>query len=69
MSEETSRKAPAIPSDMKAFNKKLIADFRTNHGQWTGQMAGRGLLFSRQPARGRERSELRFSVMDAPAIG
>ena len=44
MSEETGRKAPAIPSDMNAFNKKLIADFRANHGQWTGQMAGRGLL-------------------------
>src|SRR5712664_1513406 len=29
---------------MKGFNKKLIADFRANHGQWTGQMAGRGLL-------------------------
>ena len=41
---EEARKAPAIPSDMKAFNKKLIADFRANHGQWTGQMAGRGLL-------------------------
>src|SRR4030088_1950811 len=41
---EEPRKAPVIPSDMKAFNKKLIADFRANHGQWTGQMAGRGLL-------------------------
>lgn len=45
MSEQSEgRKAPAIPSDMKAFNKKLIADFRANHGQWTGQMAGRSLL-------------------------
>jgi len=46
MSEEKTegRKAPAIPSDMEAFNRKLIADFRANHGQWTGQMAGRGLL-------------------------
>lgn len=45
MSEETqARKRPAIPSDMKAFNQKLIADFRANHGQWTGQMAGRSLL-------------------------
>src|SRR4030081_1795304 len=41
---EEARKAPVIPSDMKAFNKKLIADFRANHGQWTGHMAGRGLL-------------------------
>jgi deazaflavin-dependent oxidoreductase (nitroreductase family) len=45
MSEETQpRKPPAIPSDIKAFNRKLIADFRANHGQWTGQMAGRSLL-------------------------
>jgi deazaflavin-dependent oxidoreductase (nitroreductase family) len=45
MSEETqARKPPAIPADMKAFNKKLIADFRSNHGQWTGPMAGRSLL-------------------------
>jgi deazaflavin-dependent oxidoreductase (nitroreductase family) len=42
--EPQARKPPAIPSDMKAFNKKLIADFRANHGRWTGQMAGRSLL-------------------------
>jgi deazaflavin-dependent oxidoreductase (nitroreductase family) len=41
---DTPRKAPSIPSDMKAFNAKLIADFRANHGQFTGDMAGRGLL-------------------------
>jgi deazaflavin-dependent oxidoreductase (nitroreductase family) len=41
---DTSRKAPVIPADMKAFNAKLIADFRANHGQFTGDMAGRGLL-------------------------
>ena len=41
---DTPRKAPAIPSDMKAFNAKLIADFRANHGPFTGDMAGRGLL-------------------------
>jgi deazaflavin-dependent oxidoreductase (nitroreductase family) len=29
---------------MKAFNAKLIADFRANHGQFSGDMAGRGLL-------------------------
>lgn len=29
---------------MKAFNAKLIADFRANHGQFTGDMAGRGLM-------------------------
>ena len=41
---DTPRKAPAIPPDMKAFNAKLIADFHANHGQFTGDMAGRGLL-------------------------
>jgi deazaflavin-dependent oxidoreductase (nitroreductase family) len=45
MSEESqARKPPAMPTDMNAFNKKLIADFRANHGQWTGPMAGRSLL-------------------------
>src|ERR1700686_3579382 len=42
--EPPARKAPVIPADMKAFNAKLIADFRANHGQFTGDMAGRGLL-------------------------
>jgi deazaflavin-dependent oxidoreductase (nitroreductase family) len=37
-------KQMAMPSDMKAFNKKVIADFRANHGQFTGPMAGRGVL-------------------------
>jgi deazaflavin-dependent oxidoreductase (nitroreductase family) len=41
---DTTRKAPVIPADMKAFNAKLIADFRANHGQFSGDMAGRGLL-------------------------
>jgi deazaflavin-dependent oxidoreductase (nitroreductase family) len=41
---DAPRKAPVIPADMKAFNAKLIADFRANHGQFTGDMAGRGLL-------------------------
>jgi deazaflavin-dependent oxidoreductase (nitroreductase family) len=41
---DAPRKAPVIPPDMKAFNAKLIADFRANHGQFTGDMAGRGLL-------------------------
>jgi deazaflavin-dependent oxidoreductase (nitroreductase family) len=37
-------KSTAIPSDMKAFNAKVIADFRANHGKFTGPMAGRGVL-------------------------
>jgi deazaflavin-dependent oxidoreductase (nitroreductase family) len=42
--ETPPRKAPVIPVDMKAFNAKLIADFRANHGQFTGDMAGRSIL-------------------------
>ena len=34
----------AMPADMKAFNQKVIADFRANHGQFTGPMAGRSVL-------------------------
>src|SRR3979411_226995 len=44
-SEQPPRKpAPQIPSDMKAFNRKLIEDFRANHGKLTGPLAGRTLM-------------------------
>ena len=33
-----------MPPDMKAFNATLISEFRANHGQLSGQMAGRQLL-------------------------
>jgi deazaflavin-dependent oxidoreductase (nitroreductase family) len=33
-----------MPSDMKAFNDKVITEFRANHGQFTGPMAGRSVL-------------------------
>ena len=32
------------PPDMKAFNERLIAEFRANHGRLSGQMAGRQVL-------------------------
>ncbi|HEY3195727.1 MAG TPA: nitroreductase/quinone reductase family protein [Candidatus Dormibacteraeota bacterium] len=35
---------PQIPTDMKAFNKALIEEFRGNHGQLSGGMAGRQLV-------------------------
>ena len=35
---------PQIPADMKAFNRKLIEEFRANGGQLSGQMAGRTLM-------------------------
>ncbi|TMG31876.1 MAG: nitroreductase family deazaflavin-dependent oxidoreductase [Chloroflexi bacterium] len=47
MSTEPSAQRPGpveIPSDMKAFNRKLIEEFRANRGQLSGQMAGRKLL-------------------------
>jgi deazaflavin-dependent oxidoreductase (nitroreductase family) len=44
MTEEQPRKAPAIPTDMKAFNDKVIKDFRATKGKMTGQMEGRGIL-------------------------
>jgi deazaflavin-dependent oxidoreductase (nitroreductase family) len=34
----------AIPTDMKAFNEKLITEFRANHGELSGTMAGRSVL-------------------------
>jgi deazaflavin-dependent oxidoreductase (nitroreductase family) len=37
-------KSMAIPSDMKAFNDKVITEFRANHGHFTGPMAGRSVL-------------------------
>ena len=42
--ESPERKAPVIPADMKAFNARLIEDFRANHGRFSGDMAGRSLL-------------------------
>jgi deazaflavin-dependent oxidoreductase (nitroreductase family) len=50
MSSNPSR--PQIPSDMNAFNQKLIEEFRANHGQLSGQMAkSQVLLLSTTGAR------------------
>jgi deazaflavin-dependent oxidoreductase (nitroreductase family) len=38
------RKPPEIPADMKAFNEKVIKDFRATNGKMSGQMEGRGIL-------------------------
>jgi deazaflavin-dependent oxidoreductase (nitroreductase family) len=35
---------PQIPQDMKAFNEKLIAEFRDTGGRLSGSMQGRQLL-------------------------
>lgn len=42
MSSEAGR--PQIPPDMKAFNEKLIAEFRAHQGVLSGQMAGAKLI-------------------------
>jgi deazaflavin-dependent oxidoreductase (nitroreductase family) len=42
MSSEQQR--PQIPQDMKAFNEKLIQEFRATGGKMSGQMEGRQLL-------------------------
>src|ERR1700680_743561 len=39
-----ARKPPSIPSDMKAFNRALIAEHRANAGKLSGPMAGRRVL-------------------------
>ena len=47
MSSEQSgqrRPPPQIPTDMKAFNRQLIEEFRANRGQLSGMMAGRTLM-------------------------
>ena len=45
-SEQPTRKPPPsqIPTDMNAFNKKVIEDFRANRGKLTGPLAGRTLM-------------------------
>ena len=43
--EPTQRKPPPqIPSDMIAFNRKVVEDFRKNRGKLTGPLAGRTLM-------------------------
>ena len=38
------RPPPQIPADIKAFNRQVIEEFRSNGGQLSGQMAGRNVL-------------------------
>src|ERR1700730_911161 len=44
--EQPPRKSPPtqIPSDMNAFNRQVIENFRANRGQLTGPLAGRTLM-------------------------
>jgi deazaflavin-dependent oxidoreductase (nitroreductase family) len=38
------RPPPQMPSDMLAFNRQVIQDFRANKGELSGPMAGRKLM-------------------------
>ena len=40
----SDKKRPQVPTDMNAFNAKVIEEFRANHGQLSGEMAGRQVL-------------------------
>ncbi len=40
----SDRSKPTIPTDMKAFNAKVIAEFRANKGQLTGALANSRML-------------------------
>ena len=42
MSSNASK--PQIPTDMKAFNDKLIQEFRANHGKLSGRLANSQVL-------------------------
>jgi len=39
-----SQSRPAIPPDMKAFNRALIEEWRAHNGTLSGPMAGRNLI-------------------------
>jgi deazaflavin-dependent oxidoreductase (nitroreductase family) len=43
-SQSQAGKPMAMPTDMKAFNEKVITEFRANHGELSGPMAGRSVL-------------------------
>ena len=56
MSSQQQR--PQVPTDMKAFNAKLIEEFRANRGRLSGQMVGRQLMLLTTTGRksGKERT-------------
>jgi deazaflavin-dependent oxidoreductase (nitroreductase family) len=43
MSDQVTER-PAIPANMKAFNRALIEEWRANNGKLSGRMAGRKLI-------------------------
>ena len=57
--EPTQRKPPPqVPTDLKAFNQKLIAEFRANGGKLSGPVAGSQLILLTTTGRksGKERT-------------
>src|SRR5689334_2553661 len=57
----SNQQRPQIPSDMKAFNSKVIEEFRANRGELTGQMAGRQVMLL--TTKGRKSGEERTVVI------
>ena len=67
MSSE-SPKRPAVPQDMKAFNAKLIEEFRANDGKLSGPLEGRVLMLLTTTG-ARTRSEHTVVVGFKPRLG
>jgi len=60
--QPTQRKPPPqIPTDILAFNRKVIEEFRANRGQLSGPMAGRTLMLLTTP--GAKSGEERAAVL------
>src|SRR6478672_6043627 len=61
MSDSSGSSRPVIPSDMRAFNKVVIAEHRANGGKLTGPMEGRTVLLL--TTTGRRSGEPRTTVL------
>ena len=63
----SNQQRPQVPTDMNAFNAKLIEEFRANHGRLSGQMAGRQLLLL--TTRGAKTGKQRTAVLGFRPFG
>ena len=69
-SEQPTREKPPpqIPTDMNAFNRKLIEEFRANRGQLSGQMAGRTLILLGERSSGWSREQRLLASLNLACI-
>lgn len=67
MSQQSQSGSVSIPSDMKAFNTKLIEEFRAKGGKLSGRLANSQLLLL--TTRGARTAESRTVVMGYRAHG